>query len=95
MRDHECRKAISAKKTKSIREVLPEGLVWVPEVITWVRLNGAKQYVKWRHEADSTLEKLTLKSPKRIRLCRSVGLTDRSAEERTVKESRGDKDGGP
>ena len=70
------------KNTKSIREQLPEELVWVPEVITCVRLNGAKQNIRWRPRAESRSKKLTLKSPKRIKLFEYEGLIDKSAEER-------------
>ena len=46
MRYHECRKERSEKNTKSIREEFPVTLECVSEVMTWVRLNGAKQYIR-------------------------------------------------
>ena len=63
MRNHKWRKERSKKNTKSLREEFPVTLECVSEVMTLVRLNGAKEYIKLLYKAESRLWKLTLKSP--------------------------------
>ena len=71
MRNHEGGKEGSEKKTKSISEEFPETLECVSEVMTWVRLNGAK-------ECDDTRLSWVMESPKRIMLLKNEGFIDRS-----------------